>query len=84
MAPPPVLSTFQRAQETAQHITTSLPVELLQPKVAIVCGSGLSGLAHTVHSQPRTEIKYVDLPNFPQLSGSFIPYFGRSTTLTLD
>ena len=60
---------FQRATKTALYLGVALPDTLQHPKVAIVCGSGLGGLAETIHPEPRLEIAYVDVPNFPQSTG---------------
>jgi purine-nucleoside phosphorylase len=60
---------YQRAGETALHLRASLPKELQSPKVAIVCGSGLGGLADTINAEPRIEKAYSDVPNFPISTG---------------
>lgn len=59
-------NVFQRATETALYLRTSLPDILHHPKVAIVCGSGLGGLAETIHPEPRIETAYANIPNFPR------------------
>ncbi|EON66641.1 purine-nucleoside phosphorylase [Coniosporium apollinis CBS 100218] len=64
LAPSP--GVFQRATETALYLRTNLPEELRNPRVAIVCGSGLGGLAETIHPEPRVETAYANIPNFPQ------------------
>lgn len=61
--------TYQRATETALYLRTALPSELQHPKVAIVCGSGLGGLAETIEAEPRIETAYKNIPNFPQSTG---------------
>ncbi|EED12552.1 purine nucleoside phosphorylase I, inosine and guanosine-specific [Talaromyces stipitatus ATCC 10500] len=61
------LSTiFSRAQEAATFLRERLDPRLQKPKVAIVCGSGLGGLADAVHEQPRVEIEYSSIPYFPR------------------
>ncbi|TKA74130.1 hypothetical protein B0A49_04968 [Cryomyces minteri] len=57
---------FQRATETCLYLRSSLPLELRNPLVAIVCGSGLGGLVETIHPEPRVETAYASIPNFPQ------------------
>ncbi|KAF2756131.1 hypothetical protein EJ05DRAFT_478156 [Pseudovirgaria hyperparasitica] len=57
-------SVFQRATETAQHLRKILPEGLAKPKIAIVCGSGLGGLADTINPEPKVEISYGDVPGF--------------------
>lgn len=59
-------NVFQRATETALYLRVALPDTLQHPKVAIVCGSGLGGLAETIHPEPRLETAYANIPNFPQ------------------
>lgn len=63
-------NAFQRATETTAHLRALLPAELKYPKVAIVCGSGLGGLAETIDDEPKTEIQYKDVPNFAQSTGT--------------
>ncbi|KAK5112698.1 hypothetical protein LTR85_011209 [Meristemomyces frigidus] len=58
-------SSFQRAQETVEYLRLKLPEQLAKPHVAIVCGSGLGGLAETVKGSLREEWQYKDVPNFP-------------------
>jgi hypothetical protein len=60
---------YQRASDTTLHLRASLPQALHNPKVAIVCGSGLGGLADTINAEPRIEKAYADVPNFPVSTG---------------
>ena len=64
----PALSTgvFQKATDSASFIRSKLPSGLQAPRVAIVCGSGLGGIASTVDSHDSVEIDYKDIPNFPR------------------
>lgn len=67
-----VLSTpnaYVRATETAQYVCSQLPEALQNPKVAIVCGSGLGGLADTIEAEPKVELAYGSIPNFPKSTG---------------
>ncbi|KAL2358085.1 nucleoside phosphorylase domain-containing protein [Cryomyces antarcticus] len=57
---------FQRATETCLYLRSSLPLELRNPLIAIVCGSGLGGLVETIHPEPIMETAYASIPNFPQ------------------
>ncbi|KAJ5166503.1 purine nucleoside phosphorylase [Penicillium canariense] len=59
-------SAFDRANETVSFLKSRLPESLQSPKVAIVCGSGLGGLADTVHAEPRAEYDYASIPHFPR------------------
>lgn len=63
--------TYERATETAMYVRSMLPDELKNPKVAIVCGSGLGGLADTIEAEPKIELSYGVIPNFPQSTGEF-------------
>ena len=58
-----------RAKEAAGFIAEQLPAGLHKPRLGIICGSGLGGLADTVLSQPRHEISYSTIPHFPSSSG---------------
>ena len=66
----PPRNVFQRATETALYLRQNVPEELRHPQVAIVCGSGLGGLAETIHSEPIFETAYANIPNFPQSTGA--------------
>ncbi|KAF2128436.1 hypothetical protein P153DRAFT_376584 [Dothidotthia symphoricarpi CBS 119687] len=59
-------NAYIRATETAQYVRSQLPEALQHPKVAIVCGSGLGGLADTIEPEPKVELSYATIPNFPQ------------------
>jgi purine-nucleoside phosphorylase len=63
-------NAYVRAAETAQHVRSQLPAALQNPKVAIVCGSGLGGLADTIEAEPKVELAYGTIPNFPQSTGT--------------
>ena len=67
---PPGAGVYKSAIETAEFLKTSVPAELRSPKVAIVCGSGLGGLAETIHQEPVYATPYADIPNFPQSTGA--------------
>lgn len=56
--------TYQRATETAKYVRSKLPEALQNPKVAIVCGSGLGGLADTIDADSKVELAYATIPNF--------------------
>jgi purine-nucleoside phosphorylase len=62
-------NAYQRATETAKYVRSQLPEALQNPKVAIVCGSGLGGLAETIEPEPKVELAYGTIPNFPQSTG---------------
>lgn len=62
-------NAYARATETAHYVRSQLPKPLQTPKVAIICGSGLGGLADTIESDPKVELAYQTIPNFPQSTG---------------
>ncbi|OJJ84915.1 purine-nucleoside phosphorylase [Aspergillus glaucus CBS 516.65] len=65
---PQNISSFERVNEAASYIKERLPSSLRSPRVAIVCGTGLGGLVHTVGDTPRVEYDYSSIPHFPQLT----------------
>ncbi|KAI8941033.1 hypothetical protein NX059_002277 [Plenodomus lindquistii] len=62
-------NAYARATETARYVRSQLPESLQKPKVAIICGSGLGGLAETIEADPKIELAYGTIPNFPQSTG---------------
>ncbi|KAL2786028.1 nucleoside phosphorylase domain-containing protein [Aspergillus keveii] len=62
------LSSSEKTNEAFAFLKKSLPRQLQAPQVAIVCGSGLGGLANTIDSELRVEINYADIPHFPRLT----------------
>ncbi|KAJ5936466.1 purine nucleoside phosphorylase [Penicillium verhagenii] len=60
------LSTLEKGRETVDFLIRRLPEGLQRPKVAVVCGSGLSGLADTIQADPRVEYDYASIPHFPR------------------
>ncbi|KAL3469384.1 nucleoside phosphorylase domain-containing protein [Aspergillus californicus] len=61
-------TTVGKATEAFGFIKKLLPTALQAPRVAIVCGSGLGGLANTIDNELRVEIDYADIPYFPHLT----------------
>lgn len=39
-------------------------LELSEPRVMIICGSGLGGIADILHSEPKVEVPYNEIPGF--------------------
>jgi len=74
---------FARATETAQSLQSELPEELRTPKVAIVCGSGLGGLQHTINPGVKFEKPYAEIPNWAKSTGTSRDIF-RSMTAGLQ
>ncbi|KAL4989067.1 nucleoside phosphorylase domain-containing protein [Aspergillus falconensis] len=61
-------SALEKTKEAFDFIQKLLPEPLKAPRVAIVCGSGLGGLASTIDNDLRVEIDYSDIPHFPRLT----------------
>lgn len=66
------ISIWEQTQEAVAFLAESLPESLRKPKVAIVCGSGLGGLADTVQADPRIEYNYASIPHFPRPTGQCV------------
>jgi len=61
----PKQGVYSRAGITADFLRRDLPPQLHHPKVAVVCGSGLGGLADEIEAIPRVDVPYSDIPGFP-------------------
>ncbi|KAJ5204052.1 uncharacterized protein N7498_004931 [Penicillium cinerascens] len=59
-------SSFEQANEAVSYLKSRLPESLQTPQVAIVCGSGLGGLADTIQTESRVEYDYSSIPHFPR------------------
>lgn len=46
------------------HLEPVSETELSKPRVLIICGSGLGGIAEVLKPEPRVEIPYGDIPGF--------------------
>ena len=64
---------YQKALASVDFIYQLIPGNLQSPTTGIICGSGLNGLADSVHSDSRFEIPYGEIPNFPQSTGNNSP-----------
>lgn len=62
---------YVRAGEAAKILQDKLPEELRKPKVAVVCGSGLGGLQHTINAGAKFEISYAEIPGFAKSTGTY-------------
>ena len=65
MAPAP---NFETIPSTVEAIRSQLPDGLKNPRVGIVCGSGLSGLAASM--KEVVEVAYDDIPGFEKSTGT--------------
>ena len=67
--------TYERVQEIVAFIQSKVS---LKPDVAIICGSGLGGLAELIVD--KTVIPYADIPHFPRSTGSFCSSYSIDQT----
>lgn len=58
---------YEECKETVDWLLAHINI---QPKVAIICGSGLGGLSDLLNN--RIVFPYKDIPNFPQSTGMHI------------
>jgi len=58
------MSLFSKTQEATDFIRSKLPALLQSPGFAIICGSGLGGLADTLEKESRVDIAYDAIPHF--------------------
>lgn len=63
--------TYERVQEIVAFIQKKVSIK---PEIAIICGSGLGGLAELILN--KTVIPYTDIPHFPKSTGKFYLSFG--------
>lgn len=61
------LGTQNLLKEALKLIRDRIPVALQKPRVAIVCGSGLSTLGATIRS--RVDLPYTSIPGFTSSTG---------------
>lgn len=60
---------FSCATKAVHFLEKQLPEALRRPRLGVICGSGLGGLAETVLPQPMLEVPYTSIPHFPSSSG---------------
>ncbi|EEP78324.1 purine nucleoside phosphorylase [Uncinocarpus reesii 1704] len=63
-------SIFKQAQAALSYLNPRLPEALQKPQVAVICGSGLGGLADSIDSKSKVEFDYRDIPHFPASTGN--------------
>ena len=57
---------YQQAQEAVVYLRDLLKEHtdtLKSPKVGVICGSGLGGLASTLNSSPKVQVPFSDIPH---------------------
>jgi purine nucleoside phosphorylase len=62
-------AAFDAASEAAESIRKHLKSDLANPNIAVICGSGLGGLADSVDTEDKVEIPYKDIPHFAVSTG---------------
>lgn len=58
--------TMDLYMESAEFLRAQIAERLPTPRVAIICGSGLGGLADTVDDEGKVELDYTSVPHFPR------------------
>ena len=59
--------SYEQLVETRDYI---LSQSTIRPKIGVICGSGLGGLAEQLDAEPAaTVISYSNIPHFPAVSG---------------
>ncbi|GEQ66397.1 hypothetical protein JCM33374_g60 [Metschnikowia sp. JCM 33374] len=65
LPPGEYLELLSRAKKSvAEKLSAFSETSLRNPRVLIICGSGLGGIANILHSEPKLEIKYEEIPGF--------------------
>ena len=62
-------SVAQNTLEAFDYLSDRIPPLLKSPDIAVICGSGLGGLADIVQSHSQWEISYTQIPHFPHSQG---------------
>ena len=61
--------SYEGVEEIAAYLSTKSDIKC---KIAIICGSGLGGIADMLEN--KTSIDYKDIPKFPVSTGTFSLY----------
>lgn len=62
---------YTQAKAALDFLLPQLPPSLQKPRVGVICGSGLSGLAGVLsETAERREFAYEDVPGFPVSMGN--------------
>lgn len=60
---------YENAKKGADFIVSKYPENFTTPKVAIICGTGLGGIANILHPDSKVEIPYGEIPGFMKSTG---------------
>ena len=64
---PDVRPGYDEVDEVAKFLMTKTEIN---PRIGIICGSGLGGLVDNLDSdKPKNVIPYEDIPGFPKTTG---------------
>lgn len=63
LPPSDYMDLLNEATLTVRGLLNDHP-ELSQPRVMIICGSGLGGIAQILHTEPKVEVAYNKIPGF--------------------
>lgn len=69
-----MVDTYENASKAADYIKKLYPLGFDFPKVAIICGTGLGGIANIIDPSSIVEIPYKDIPGFMVSTGEYISY----------
>lgn len=57
---------FDAAQIASDYIKSHYPVSFKEPRVAIICGTGLGGISNILDPKTKVEVPYGSIPGFKQ------------------
>lgn len=60
---------YENAKTAADFIIAKYPEGFATPKAAIICGTGLGGIANILHADNKVEIPYEEIPGFMKSTG---------------
>lgn len=60
---------YEKACESAKYIKSLYPDGFFTPKIAIICGTGLGGIANILDKPSKVEIPYENIPGFMVSTG---------------
>lgn len=63
LTPQEFLKVLKEATTKVHTLLQDQPL-LAKPRVLIICGSGLGGIANILHAEPRVEVPYHEIPGF--------------------
>ncbi|KAI8973449.1 hsp7-like protein [Mycotypha africana] len=67
--------TEETYRNSADYLKSKLPADFQEPKLGIICGSGLGGLVDTIDQSTCVEFLYKDIPGF--VSSTVVGHAGK-------